>query len=154
MRAVAEEAGLSVGLAYHYFDSKDDLFARTLDRIAAGLAPADGTAPGGAGAVLESLWAGMESRPAFPRLLAWYVLTGRDVTSAMSGHPMIAQVGVLAEAGGHPDPVTLAEVTAALGLAGVFFGPGINRAAGRDPADRALYDTMAAMFAEETTRRA
>lgn len=95
----------------------------------------------------------MRARPAFPRLVAWYILMGRDITSVMSSHPMIRQVTALAAARGHPDPVTAAEVMAALGLTGVFFGPDINRAAGREPADPVLYDTMARMLDEEMSRK-
>jgi AcrR family transcriptional regulator len=152
MRSIADEAGVSVGLAYHYFDSKTELFARALDRIAGSLTAATGASSEAPSATLVALWASLEERPAFARLVTWFILTGQDVTSAMSGHPLIQQVAAEASRQGHSDPTTAAEILVVFGLAGAIFGPSANRAVGRDPADRALYDTMARMLTDEMSR--
>lgn len=145
MRTIATEAGCSLGASYRYFDSKNDLFGAALDRMAKRImaTPSGGEDPA---ETLLDVWQRLDATPAFPRLISWMILEGEDVTSAMSGHPLILKVADTARARGNEDPLTVAGVMALLALAGADYGPAINRALGRDPADQTLYNTTAQMF--------
>lgn len=77
-QAVAAEAGVSVGLAYHHSESKDDLIGATPDRLASQIAthavsveqPAEG---------MLLLWEPLAEFPTFPRIVNW--LIEADATS-------------------------------------------------------------------------
>ena len=145
MRTIATEAGCSLGVSYRYFDSKDDLLGAALDRMATRITAASTGIEDPAEALLD-LWQAFDTTPAFPRLITWMISEGMDVTSAMSGHPLILKVADTARARGSKDPQTAAGVMALLVLAGAGYGPAVNRALGRDPDDQTLYNTTANMF--------
>lgn len=145
MRGVAEEAGVSVGLAYHHFESKDDLIGCTLDRLGSRIA-AEATAAGNPGEGLTRLWDAMAQVPAFARIVTALIEEGRDVTALMSGHPLIRDTTARAAAEGNPDPETVGALVALLGMAGAFYGPMVNRAVGREAGDRRLYGAVAEML--------
>ena len=145
MRTIAMEAGCSLGVSYRYFDSKDDLLGAALDHMATRITPASTGTEDPAEALLH-LWQAFDTTPAFPRLVTWMISEGMDVSSAMSGHPLILEVAETARARGSEDPLTVAGVMALLGLAGATYGPTINRALGRDLDDQTLYNSTAHMF--------
>ena len=145
MRTIATEAGCSLGASYRYFDSKDELLGAALDRMATRITAASTGAEDPAETLLQ-VWQTLNATPAFPRLVSWLISEGMDVTSVMSGHPLILKIADTARARGSEDPQTAAGVMALLVLAGAGYGPAVNRALGRDPDDPTLYDTTAHMF--------
>ena len=145
MRAIATEAGCSLGASYLYFESKDDLFGAALDHMATRITAASTGAEDPAEALLD-VWQTLDTTPAFPLLVTWMITEGVDVSSVMSGHPLILKVAETARARGNKDPQTAAGVMALLVLAGAGYGPAVNRALGRDADDQTLYDTTAHMF--------
>ena len=151
MRRIAAEADVSVGLAYHYFGSKDALFGSVLDRLAADIAR--NIAPDlGPGEVLREVWIRLRAAPAFARLIVWLILEGKDVSTVMSGHPLMAQVAAQARERGDEDPPAAAATLILLALAGGFFGPPANRAIGRDNDDPALLEVLAGLLEQHTER--
>ena len=151
MRRIAAEADVSVGLAYHYFGSKDALFGSVLDRLAADIAR--NIAPDlGPGEVLREVWIRLRAAPAFARLIVWLILEGKDVSTVMSGHPLMAQVAAQAGERGDEDPPAAAATLILLALAGGFFGPPANRAIGRDNDDPALLEVLAGLLEQHTER--
>ena len=147
MRRIAAEAGVSVGLAYHYFGSKDELFGSVLDRLATDIARSIDPMRG-PDEVLRELWIRLQGAPAFARLIAWLILEGKNVSAVMSGHPLMAQVVARAGERGNEDPVTAAATLVLLALAGEFFGPPVNRAIGRDNDDPALFEVLVGFLDE------
>ncbi len=151
MRRIAAEADVSVGLAYHYFGSKDELFGSVLDRLAADIAR--GIDPEfGPDEVLREVWIRLRAAPAFARLIVWLILEGKDVSTVMSGHPLMAQVAVQAGERGDEDPPAAAATLILLALAGGFFGPPANRTIGRDNDDPALLEVLAGLLEQHTER--
>jgi AcrR family transcriptional regulator len=149
MRAIAAEAGVSLGLAHHHFGSRDELFGRALDRIATDVTL--GTDPGDRPAdVLREIWARLRKRPAFARLIVTLILEDMDVSAVMSGHPLIERTVTRAVEAGDPDPQGGAATLAVLALSGAFFGPPINRVIGRDPDDPALFDGLTRLIESES----
>ena len=146
MRTIATEAGCSLGASYRYFDTKDELLGAALDRMATRITAASTAGAEGPAEALLQVWQAFGTTPAFPRLVTWMISEGMDVTSAMSGHPFILKVADTARARGSEDPLTAAGVMALLVLAGAGYGPTVNRALGRDPTDRTLYNATAQMF--------
>ena len=67
MRDIAAEAGLSVGVAYRYFESRSAVFGATLDRIGERLAAAATSTANPTEAMLE-LWTTFNDNPAFVRI--------------------------------------------------------------------------------------
>jgi AcrR family transcriptional regulator len=149
MRRLAAEADVSVGLAYHYFDSKDDMFGSVLDRLAADIARSIDPDLG-SGEVLREVWIRLRAAPAFARLIAWLILEGKDVSAVMSGHPLMAQIAAQAGEKGNEHPPTAAATLILLALAGGFFGAPANRAIGRDNDDPALFEVLAGLLDEHT----
>ncbi len=146
MRAIAKEAGLSVGVAYRYFESRDALLGATMERIGERLAevaashddPAEQMA-----ALLEA----MERNPAFARLATWLTMSGRTPTDVMASHPLARDVVGKATHEGVSDPEGVAAVTLFLTLSGSMYRGTINRAIGRAPDDRRLDHSIGEMFA-------
>jgi len=66
MRAIAAEADCSLGLAYNYFDSKMDLIAAALDRMAERIT-SEAVSVTDPGEALLVLLDAMRANPAFPR---------------------------------------------------------------------------------------
>jgi AcrR family transcriptional regulator len=145
MRDIAKEAGVSLGAAYRYFDSKQALLGAALDRMAERIASAI-TASDDTAEAINSVWTELNANPAFPRLVTWAILNGQNVSTIMSKHPLVREVAITATARGIEDPQTVAGITALIGIAGAVYGPTINRALQRDPDDRHLYDTAANML--------
>jgi AcrR family transcriptional regulator len=145
MRAIATEAGCSLGAVYRYFNSKDELLGAALDRMAERIAFAASRSDDPAEALIN-LWHILAATPAFPRLVNWMVSENKDVSSVMSSNPLIREIAEGARIRGSADPPTVAGTMALLGIGGAFYGPIINRAMGRDPDDQTLYDSTAHMF--------
>jgi AcrR family transcriptional regulator len=146
MRRIADEAGVSVGVAYNYFDSKDDLFGAMLVRIAERLSirvtsGADGRE------ILLSLWDAMEASPAFHRLMTWLVLEGKNVSLIMERHPVISDLASASGKGGLGSPDLVGGMAALLGISVQTFETLTNRAMGREDDDPALREGVSGMYA-------
>jgi len=137
MRAIADEAGCSPGLAYRYFDTKEDLLGAVLDRAASYITKGLDTADSPAHAARQA-WKRMAERPVFARLFTWMVLEGGDVTEAMSGHPFLQILGQQVESVGDPDPKSAAAAIAIITIGGGLLAPTINSASGNRPDDEAV----------------
>jgi AcrR family transcriptional regulator len=146
MRAIAKEAGLGVGVAYRYFDTREALIGAALERIGERIAEAAATEDDPA-RVLAALWQVLADNPAFPRLVTSLTLDGRTVSEVMSRHPLARDVADRAAERGLEQPTLVATITLFLAIGGSVFGPTVNRAAGRDSKDRAFYDALSEMFA-------
>ena len=132
MRSIAEQAGCSLGLAYRYFDTKEELLGAVLDRAAAYIT--DGLdqvhTPE---EVVEHVWPRMAERPVFARLFAWLILEQQDVSAVMSRHPLLERVIRQAHQDGDPDPTAAATALGTVLLGGGFFAPAIANAARGQP---------------------
>ena len=141
MRAIADEADCSLGLAYRYFNTKEDLLGAVLDRaasyITAGLDTTDSP-----GQLTRQVWKRMAERPVFARLFTWTLLEGRDVTEIMSGHPLLQILGQQAAAQGDPNPQSAAAAIGVITIGGGLFAPALNRATGNRPDDQAIYERL------------
>ena len=145
MRKIATKAGLSVGLAYRYFRSRDELFGAALDRMGERIvATAVGEDPMTA---IPALWKAAGDNPAFPRLVTSFAMSGRYAPDVMSEDPLMRRITSASVELGIDDPETVAGVTGMLVLTGAMFAPTLNRAIGRDPGDPRIYDATAAMMA-------
>jgi AcrR family transcriptional regulator len=138
MRAIADEAGSSLGLAYRYFDTKEDLLGAVLDRAADHIT-ANMDATDSAGQIARQAWKRMAERPVFGRLFTSMILEGRDVTEVMSGHPFLQVLGRQAESAGDRDPMSAAAAIGIITIGGGVFAPAINQAVGNQPGDEAVY---------------
>ncbi len=144
MREVAGTAGLSLGVAYRYYASREELFGAAMDRMADRIvAAATGDTPITA---VTALWRALDDYPAFPRMLTSLVLEGRNVSEVMSRHPLMRDIARSAAEQGVRDPATVAGVTGIMTLAGVLFAPTLNRTIQRDPDDPRVYDAAAEMM--------
>lgn len=145
MRLIAREAGVSLGLAYNYVSSKEELFGAALERMAERLAASARRGRGGRD-VLESLWESMEANSAFQRLMAWLVLEGYNLSEIMTRHPVIADLASYSSLSGTRDPALAGGVTAFLGISLQTFEVLVNRAMGRSDHDPGLRDAVAVMY--------
>ena len=157
LREIAAHAGLNYGLIHQYVGSKDDLLrmviAHSTQTTAARLAEAAGVSE-----ALELLQGPVGAdRPAYPRLLAWAILQGRDPRELAGPSPALPQlIAMLPETGalgagtdGDPgnraasdraasdpdladDPRLRAAAIAALTLGWSLFGTFVSHAAGLD----------------------
>jgi TetR/AcrR family transcriptional regulator, repressor for neighboring sulfatase len=158
LREIAAHAGLNYGLIHQYVGSKDELLrlviARSTSTTAARFAQAADV-----GEALELLQGPVGvDRPAYPRLLAWAILQGRDPSELAGPSPALPQlIAMLPEAGadaggtdggpadGDPagrvndapatpdladDPRLRAAAVAALTLGWSLFGTFVSHAAG------------------------
>jgi len=141
MRAIAEEAGCSLGLSYRYFSTKEELLGAVLDRaaeyITTGLGATDSLDH-----VLRHTRDRMAERPVFARLFTWTLLEGGDATEIMSGHPFLQILGQQAAALGDADPKGAAAAIAIITIGGGLFSPAINQAAGNPPDDETIYERL------------
>lgn len=141
MRAIATEAGCSLGLAYRYFNTKEELLGAVLDRaaryITTNLDKTDSP-----GDLARQAWIRMAERPVFARLFTWTVLEGGDVTEVMSGHPLLQILVQQTGSVGDSDPKSAAAAIAIVTIGGGLFAPAINRAAGNRPDDEAVYERL------------
>ncbi len=145
MRRIAAEAGCSLGLAYNYFESKEELFGATVQRIGERLSER-ARAGGDGGETLVSLWTAMEENPAFTRLMTWLVLEGVDVTRYMSRQPVIADVAADAAARGASDAALVGGMLALMGISVQGYEGLVNRAMGRAGRDPRLRAEVVEMF--------
>jgi AcrR family transcriptional regulator len=145
MRKIAAEAGLSLGLAYRYFASRDELFGAAMDRMAERIAAAAvGDDPNMA---ISAFWTAVDDNPAFPRLVTSMILSGRNVSELMSKHPLMRDIARSASKLGMDDPKTIAGVIGLVTIAGAMYGSFLNRSIGREPDDPRIYDAAATMMA-------
>jgi len=132
MRSIAEEAGCSLGLAYRYFETKEQLLGAVLDRAAAHIT--DKLNPDYSPEELaQHAWTRMRERPVFARLFAWLVLERQDVSAVMSRHPFLQNAAQTATDNGDPDPIAAATALGTIVLGNGFFGPTLANAAQRQP---------------------
>ncbi len=134
MRSIADEAGCSLGLAYRYYETKEQLIGAVLDRAAAHITDAidpDYTPE----ELAQHAWTRMTERPVFARLFAWLILEQQDVTALMSRHPFMSSAIQQASKSGDPDPFAAATTLSTIVLGNGFFGPAIAQVAGRQPSD-------------------
>jgi len=150
MQDIAESAGLSTGVAYRYFDSKNALLGAALDRMAERLSAA-ATSGGDTNQAIASLWQSLNDNPAFARIVTWAILDGQNVSSIMTKHPVARDVATVAAQDGAANPPMVSAMTLLVGIAGAVYGPTINRALQRDANDREVYDTAATMLANWIT---
>jgi AcrR family transcriptional regulator len=141
MRAIAEEADCSLGLAYRYFSTKEDLLGAVLDR-AASYITTDLDATDTPADITKQAWKRMAERPVFARLLTWMILERGDITEVMIGHPFLQVLGQQAASMGDPDPRSAAAAIGIITIGGGLFVPAINRAAGNQPDDEAVYERL------------
>jgi AcrR family transcriptional regulator len=78
VREIAQRANVNQGLVHEYFGSKDALIAATIEDLARQRAEIVADAPDEQTAVVSALRFQQE-RPAYTRLLAWWLLEGRDI---------------------------------------------------------------------------
>ena len=142
MREIAAEAGLSVGVAYRYFDSKTALIGAAMDRIGERLAGAV-TGSDDLTKAMESLWKAFDDNPAFINIGSWMILDGHNMSEVMSKHPAARDLISQASQRGMNDPQTFAGVTLLIGLAGAFYEAAVNRALGRHDDDQRIYQSAA-----------
>jgi AcrR family transcriptional regulator len=146
MRAITKEADCSLGLAYNYFASKEELIGAALDRMADRIT-ADATSIDDPREALLALVDSMQANAAFPRLVTWLLLEGHDVSSAMTGHPLIQGIAAIAAERSAEDPATLAMTMGLLAIGTFTYGPLLNLAVGREPDDSRLLEFAADMLA-------
>jgi len=162
LREIAAHAGLNYGLIHQYVGSKDELLrlviAQSTSTTAVRFAQADGV-----GEALELLQGPVGAdRPAYPRLLAWAILQGRDPRELAGPAPALPQLIAMLPAKGAPaggddpladddladhaapddpaasaddlaeDPRLRAAAIAALTLGWSLFGTFVSHAAGLD----------------------
>jgi AcrR family transcriptional regulator len=146
MRRISEEAGVSLGVAYNYFDSKEALYGVMLERVAERMSRAALSGSNGR-EILLSLWDAMDANPAFQRLMTWLVLEGKNVSSIMSRHPVIADLSSASEIRGAAQPDLAGGMAALMGISLQTFGVLVNRAMARELNDPELRAEVADMFA-------
>ena len=141
MRAVADEANCSLGLAYRYYETKEELLGAVLDRAASyiteGLDKTDSPDQ-----LARLAWNRMAERPVFAQLFTWLVLEGGDVTKVMSGHPLLQILVQQAESVNDLDPMSAAAAIGIIIIGGALFSPAINSAGGNRPDDDAVYERL------------
>jgi AcrR family transcriptional regulator len=146
MRAIAEEAGCSLGLAYRYFETKEQLLGAVLDRaaeyITSDLEPDEPPEH-----LAQKVWRRMAERPVFARLLVWFVLEELDVTRAMSGHPFLQTAYRQAELAGDANPPAAAAALGITMLGGGLFIPVMTNALGGRLDEEAVYERLLAAAA-------
>jgi AcrR family transcriptional regulator len=146
MRTIAKEADCSLGLAYNYFASREELIGAALDRMAKRIT-ADATSTDDPREALFALLDSMRANAAFPRLMTWLVLEGHDLSTVMTGHPLIQSVAAIAAERGVKEPENVGMTMGLLAIGTFTYGPLLNRAVGREPDDSRLLDSAAEMFA-------
>ena len=133
-RAITDEARCSVGLAYRYFASKEDLMGAVLDR-AAGHITQDMNPSDPPGVLAGKAWQRMKEKPVFARLMAHVLMENRDLREIMSGFPFLGIAVSQAVEANDPDPTSAAASLGSLILGHAFFAPILNTAVDRAPDD-------------------
>jgi AcrR family transcriptional regulator len=141
LRAIAQEAGVTYGLVYRHFGTKDELLERLLARYADRWREHLGDEPDYERALEDLLGTSFDTGP-YVRLLAWTLLTGASDRGAESyrKHTTLDELPPLSSGDG-PDAERAARLRTAGALAFVFgwrfFNPFIRAALhldGEDPA--------------------
>jgi AcrR family transcriptional regulator len=145
MRMIAVEAGLSVGVAYRYFESREALFGAAMERIGERIAEAYSPHEDPATS-LAALWQVLADNPAFPRLVTWLTLSERTPSDVMARHPLAIDVIDKAGRKGLADPEGVAVMTLFMTLSASVFGPAVNRAVGRPGADERFREPLLEMW--------
>ncbi len=139
LRAIAQEAGVTYGLVYRHFGTKDELLERLLARYAERWREHLGDEPDYARALDDLLGPDFDTGP-YLRLLAWSLLTGASDREAESyrRHTTLDELPALAPGAG-PDDERAARLRTAGALAFVFgwrfFNPFIRAALHFDDED-------------------
>ena len=138
---IADEANVTTSLLYFYFKSKDDIVLATLRSIASDMDAVAATAatPGEMAAVVSR---SLKNRPAFARIIAWFVLEGRSIAQEMGDQPFLRRLMTTLATDESDDPQTEAGAVVATLLANAFFSSGINVALGREPTDERLVNAL------------
>jgi AcrR family transcriptional regulator len=146
MREISQEAGVSVGVAYRYFDSKTALIGAAMDSIGERLARAV-TSSCDLTEAMHALWNEFQDNPAFINIGSWMILEGHNMSDVMSKHPAARDLMAQAARRGMKDPQTFAGVVLLVGLAGAFYGTAVNRALNREDDDQRIYQSAAEALA-------
>jgi AcrR family transcriptional regulator len=146
LRAIAQEAGVTYGLVYRHFGTKDVLLERLLARYAERWKVHLGDTPDYAAALEELLGSSFDTGP-YLRLLGWTLLTGGTERTADSyrRHATLDELPPLAPAAKTDERSARLETAGALALAfgWRFFNPFIRAALHLDNEDpAALQDEM------------
>lgn len=146
MRTIATEAKCSLGLAYNYFASKEELVGAALDRMAGRITEVATASADDPRDALLVLLDSLRANPAFPRLVTWLLLEGQDLSSVMSGFPLEESVAVMAAERGVKDAENVGMTMALLGMGVFTYGGLLNSAVGRDPGDERFADFVGDLF--------
>jgi AcrR family transcriptional regulator len=143
---IAKEAGVTTSLLYFYFQSKDDVIVETLRTIASDLdtLAADANSPTDMASVVS---VSLAKRPAFARIVAWFVLEGRSITDEMGDHPFMRRLIMTLAESESEDPLTQSGAVVALLLSNALLVDGINSALGRERDDERLTDALNGLIA-------
>lgn len=134
---IAQEANVTTSLLYFYFGSKDDLVIATLRSIASDM---DALAAGSVDhrEMVAVVSRSLTDRPAFGRIIAWFVLEGRPIAKEMGDQPFLRRLVATLAANESDDPHTEAGAAVVILLASAFLSGDINSALGRDSDDERL----------------
>jgi AcrR family transcriptional regulator len=146
MRTIAKEAECSLGLAYNYFGSKEELVGAALDRMASNITAAATAPTDDPREALLALVGSLRANPAFPRLMTWMLLEGHDLSSIMSDFPLEQAVAKMATERGVKDPENVGMTMALLGIGIFTYGGLLNGAVDRDPGDERLAEFVGDLF--------
>jgi AcrR family transcriptional regulator len=138
---IANEANVTTSLLYFYFKSKDDLVLETLRSIASDMdtRAAEAASPAGMAVNVRNA---LIDRPAFARIIAWFVLEGRSIAYEMGDQPFLRRLMATLAADDSHDPQTEAGAVVAVLLSSAIFAGGINTALGRDSGDERLAEAL------------
>ena len=152
VRQIASEARVTTSLLYFYFRSKDDIILATVKSIAseidAAVAGADGVS-----AIASAVSRALTERPAFPRLLAWFVLEGRGFAE-LSDDPVLERLVTAFTSDGAPDPSTDAGVVVTLLLGNALLAGGVNEGLERSSEDERRPQALDQVLTAVTSERA
>jgi AcrR family transcriptional regulator len=145
---IAREANVTTSLLYFYFTSKDDLVVQTLRSIASDMdaRAAEAASPAEMAVNVSNA---LKDRPAFARIIAWFVLEDRSITREIGDQPFLRRLTTTLAADESNDPHTEAGAVVAVLLSAAFFAGSINTALGRDSEDERLAEAL-----DELTARA
>lgn len=137
MNDIAEEANVTTSLLYFYFKSKDDLVIETLRSIAADM-DAEAAKAASPAEMAATVGDALIDRPAFARIIAWFVLEGRSIADEMGDQPFLRRLTTTLAAKDSQDPHTEAGTAVAVLLAAALFSDNVNAALGRSGRDERI----------------
>jgi AcrR family transcriptional regulator len=138
---IANEANVTTSLLYFYFKSKDDLVLETLRSIASDM-DAQAAAAERADEMVVNVRRALVDRPAFARIIAWFVLEGRSIAHEMGDQPFLRRLMTALAADDSQDPQTEAGAVIAVLLSTALFAGSVNTALGRDSGDERLTEAL------------